>query len=150
MRPLCIPARLCGLLPKLSTLVRSALTGGAATIVDLALIALAVGLFGIPARLANVPALLAGAAVQFLGNRHYAFRATGGSLRRQAALFAATELVAIGLNAALYHVAIGWVAAGTLSAVAVRAVTTNLVFLLWSYPAWCRVFRVRASAEALR
>src|SRR5262245_14398566 len=63
--PLCTPV------PNLSTLVRSAVTGGAATLVDLAFIAVAVGLFGIPARTANVPALLAGAAVQFFGNRHY-------------------------------------------------------------------------------
>ena len=50
-----------------------------------------------------MPALLAGAVVQFAGNRHFAFKAASRSLRRQAVLFALTEAVALTLNAFLYH-----------------------------------------------
>jgi putative flippase GtrA len=128
-------------LARLATFARSALTGGAATIVDLGVIAFAVGVLHASAAAANVPALLAGAVVQFLGNRHFAFRAGGGDVKRQAALFAATEAVTMLLNGLLYHLVATRFPLGPAAAVAVRAVTTNLVFVLWSYPVWSRIFR---------
>src|SRR6478736_9352688 len=83
------------LLARFTTFARSLLTGGAATLADLAVIALATGLFHLSPKVANVPALLVGAIVQFFGNKHFAFRARGGNLRRQATLFVATEAVAL-------------------------------------------------------
>jgi putative flippase GtrA len=126
---------------RLATFARSALTGGAATLVDLAVIAIAVGVLHAPARAANVPALLAGAIVQFVGNRHFAFRASGGDVKRQAALFALSEGVTMLLNGALYHVVATRMTLGPMGAVIARVVTTNLVFVLWSYPVWSRIFR---------
>lgn len=128
-------------LTRLATFARSALTGGAATLVDLAVIGLAVGVLHAPATAANVPALLAGAVVQFLGNRHFAFRAKGGDVRRQAALFALTEIVTLLLNGALYHVVATHFVLGAATAMLARAITTNAVFLLWSYPVWSRIFQ---------
>jgi putative flippase GtrA len=128
------------LLARFTTFARSALTGGAATLADLAVIALATGVLHASPKVANVPALLVGAVVQFFGNKHFAFRARGGDLRRQAALFVATEAVALMLNAALYHGVASLVPLVPTTAVLARAVTTNLVFLLWSYPVWKRVF----------
>lgn len=132
----------------LGRFVRSAATGGLATAADLAVIALAVGVLGAPARAANLPALFVGAAVQFLGNRYFAFRAAAGSVRRQVALFAATEAVALGLNALLYDLVARSFALGTGGAVIARAITSNLVFVAWSYPVWRRVFRAPAAARA--
>ena len=126
---------------RLATFARSALTGGAATIVDLAVIALAVGVLHAPARAANVPALLAGAIVQFVGNRHFAFRAGGGDAKRQAILFALSEAVTMLLNGVLYHAVTTQMTLGPMGAVIARAVTTNVVFVLWSYPVWSRIFR---------
>lgn len=110
------------------------------------MIAFAVGVLGLSPKVANVPALLVGAAIQFIGSRHFAFReARAGSLKKQALLFAATEIVALVLNAALYHaVASAWPLT-TATAVIARAVTTNIVFIGWSYPAWRRVFRAPAA-----
>ena len=136
------------LLARLATFARSALTGGAATVVDLGVIAFAVGVLHAPAAAANVPALLAGAVVQFVGNRHFAFRAGGGDMRRQAVLFALTEAVTMLLNGVLYHLVATRVALGPAGAVVARAVTTNLVFLLWSYPVWSRIFRPALPARA--
>jgi putative flippase GtrA len=136
-------------LARLATFARSALTGGAATLVDLGVIAFAVGVLGVSAAAANLPALLAGAAVQFAGNRHFAFRAGGGDARRQAALFALTEAVTMALNAALYHLVVTRVALGPGGAVIARAITTNLVFVLWSYPVWSRIFRPAPPAPAM-
>ena len=72
---------------------------------------------------------------------NFAFRAASGRLGRQAALFAGVEAVALALNAALYHTVATWTALTPSTAVAARVVTTHLVFLLWSYQAWKRVFR---------
>jgi putative flippase GtrA len=126
---------------RLLTFARSALAGGAATLVDLGVIATAVGLFHVSPRAANVPALLAGAVVQFFGNRCFAFRAQEGSLPRQAALFVLAEAITLGLNGVLYHAVVTHVALGAAGAVIVRALTTNAVFVLWSYPVWKRIFQ---------
>jgi putative flippase GtrA len=131
-------------LARFATFARSALTGGAATLADLAVIAFATGVIHASPQTANVPALLVGAVVQFFGNKHFAFRARGGDLRRQAALFVATEAVALTLNAALYHGVASFVPLVPATAVLARAITTNLVFLLWSYPVWKRVFAAPA------
>src|SRR5262245_52719737 len=91
---------------RLATFARSMLTGGAATLADLAVIALAVGVLHASPRAANIPALVVGATVQFFGNRHFAFRAASGKIQRQALLFIASEVVAMALNAALSHAAL--------------------------------------------
>lgn len=126
---------------RLLTFARSALAGGAATLVDLGVIAVSVGLFHLSPRTANVPALLAGAVVQFFGNRCFAFRAQGGSLSRQVGLFALAEAITLGLNGVLYHAVVTHVTLGVAGAVVVRAVTSNAVFVLWSYPVWRRIFQ---------
>ena len=131
---------------RLATFARSALTGGAATLVDLAVIAFTVGVLHLAPAVANVPALCAGAVVQFFGNRHFAFRGGAGGLARQAALFAVTEAVTMLLNGVLYHLIVTHVSLGAVGAVLVRAVTTNLVFVLWSYPVWKRIFQPAAGA----
>jgi putative flippase GtrA len=125
---------------RFATFLRSALTGGAATLADLAVIALAVGVLHVRPAVANVPALLVGAVIQFFGNRSFAFRAQGGPVHRQAALFALTEAVTLLLNGALYHVVATHLALSTAGAVVARAITTNVVFVGWSYPVWKRVF----------
>jgi putative flippase GtrA len=135
-------------LTRFATFARSALTGGAATLADLAVIAFATGALHASPKVANVPALLVGAVVQFFGNKHFAFRAGGGDLRRQAALFVATEAVALALNAALYHGVASLAPLTPATAVLARAITTNLVFLLWSYPVWKRVFAAPAARAA--
>ncbi len=127
-------------LARFATFARSALAGGAATLVDLGVLAFAVGALHASPAAANAPALLAGAIVQFFGNRHYAFRAGGGHLGKQAALFALAEAVTLLFNGALYHAVVSRVALGPAGAVIARAITTNLVFVLWSYPVWRRIF----------
>lgn len=142
-------SRLTPTLARFATFLRSALAGGAATLADLAVIAFAVGVLGVSAQAANIPALLVGAGVQFLGNRHFAFRAARkGSLRRQVGLFVATEIVGLVLNAALYAAVAGAYPLALGSAVLARAITTNAVFLLWSYPVWRRVFRAPIGVDA--
>lgn len=133
------------------TFARSALAGGAATVTDLIVLAVLVGVFEASPRLANVPALVAGAAVQFVGNRHFAFRASSGSVRQQLAWFALTELVTLTLNGVLYDLVASRVALTAATALLLRLALSSLVFVSWSYPVWRRVFRATApTSDALR
>lgn len=131
-------------------ILRALLAGGAATLADLVVLALLVSVLGVGPRIASIPALAAGGVVNFIGNRHFAFRAAGGSLVRQAGLYAIVELAALAANGALYDVAMRHLPAGLAGAyVAVRLITSHLVFLAWSYPLWRLVFRVPRPAHAL-
>ena len=129
------------LVARFATLLRSLLTGGAATLADVAAMAFAVGVLHASPSAASVPALLVGAAVQFFGNRYFAFRAARAPMANQAFLFVATEAIAMVLNAGLYQAVAGHLPLTLTTALIARMVTTNLVFLLWSYPVWKRVFK---------
>ncbi len=132
--------------PDLGAFTRSALVGATASLSDLAVVAFAVGALHLSPRAANLPALLLGAAVQFVGNRLFAFRASAGALRRQLALFALAEAGALALNGALYHLVATALPLSVVGAVLARAATTNAVYVLYSYPLWRRVFRPAESA----
>ena len=130
--------------------VRAFLAGGAATFADLAVLATLVSIAGVAPRVASIPALLVGGVVNFLGNRHFAFRAAGGSLARQAALYTIVELAALGANGVLFDVVMRLLPVHFAWAyVPVRLVTSHVVFLAWSYPLWRLVFRVPRPAEAV-
>jgi len=125
------------------SLGRSAIIGGLATLADLLLLGLLVGVMGMTSRVANAPSLLAGAVVQFVGNRHYAFEASTGSLRRQLLQFVLTELVAVMLNGILFDGLARQRPLDWLAAMVARTVIGFVVFALWSYPLWRHVFRPR-------
>jgi putative flippase GtrA len=121
-------------------LVRAGLAGAAATIVDLAVLALLVSVFGVSPRVASLPALVLGGVANFVGNRHFAFRAASGSVVRQALLYCAVEAVALGLNGLLYDFVLRTYPSTAHAYVWIRLATSHLVFLCWSYPLWNRVF----------
>lgn len=128
------------ILPRLLRLLRGAGVGVAATVADLVVLALLVEVATLPPTVANVPALLVGAAVQFAGCRHLVFDAAEGSLRRQLAGFAVAEAGTLALNGLAFHLLV------TLTPVPyalARALGTFLVFVGFSYPIWHVVFRVR-------
>jgi len=118
-------------------LARSSLVGLVATAVDLGALAVLVH-FLVPPTVANVPALVAGVAVQFFGNKHFAFRDRSRAYLRQGAQFALVEAGALLLNAVGFHLLVTltptpwWLA---------RAFASALVYLGFSYPLWARVFR---------
>lgn len=129
--------------------LRALVAGGAATAVDLATLALLVSVLDLDPRVANVPALMAGGAVQFLANRRFVFRAQGGGLARQAALFVVVETVALALNGVLYDAAMRLVPPQPGLYALVRLATSNVVFLAWSYPLWRFVFRTPTPRHAV-
>ncbi|MEO8801366.1 MAG: GtrA family protein [Polyangiaceae bacterium] len=131
-------------------IVRSLVAGGAATLADLAVLTACVHLLHWTVRDGNVPALVAGGIVNFVGNRQFAFRdAKHGALDRHVVGYLLVETVALVLNGVLYDLTLRLLPGATHLYWLVRLATSNVVFLLWSYPLWRRVFRAPGVAAAL-
>jgi putative flippase GtrA len=125
---------------RIAELLRAGAAGVAATLVDLGVLALLVSAMHVDPRAASIPALIAGGIANFVGNRHFAFRAHEGSLARQAVLYTVVEVMALALNGLLYDLVLRTVPGAAGAYWLVRLATSHLVFLLWSYPLWRRVF----------
>ena len=117
--------------------------GALATAVDLLALALLVEVLGVPPAVANVPALLAGAAVQFFGCRHLVFGSGEGSLARHLGGFLLAEMGALILNAIIFHVLIR---VTPLPYAFARVGGQAVVYAAFSYPMWSRVFRADVTA----
>ena len=121
----------------LPSFVRAIALGLVATGADLAVLALLVEGAHLAPSTANVPALLAGLVVQFLGCRAFVFPETARSLGEQARGFLVAEAGTLALNGISFHVL---VSATQIPYAAARTLGQLAVFVLISYPAWRRVF----------
>jgi putative flippase GtrA len=83
--------------------LRAIVVGSGATLVDFSVLTTCIRVVGLAPTSARVPALLAGASVQFFGNRTYTFRARAGRIGRQAKLFIAAEAITLTLNYGLFR-----------------------------------------------
>ena len=106
----------------------------------------AAGIAATAADLAVLTLLVAGGVVNFVGNRHFAFRAQTGPLVRQAILYTLVEVIALALNGLLYDVTLRAFPGARPAYWLVRLVTSHVVFLAWSFPLWRRVFTAPARA----
>lgn len=122
---------------KLWTILKSAAVGGVATAIDLLVLTVFVELLHLDAHAANVPALIAGVAFQFLGNKFFAFEDRAGAWAKQGAMFAAVEAGALTLNAVLFHLAIS---ANLIPYLAARVLVQALVYFGFSLPLWTKIF----------
>jgi putative flippase GtrA len=111
---------------------RALVVGSGATIVDFALLSTCIRVVGMSPTAARLPALCAGASLQFFGNRSFTFRAQSGSLSRQARFFVAAELVTLGLNFGLFS----WLAPRVhgVPPELLSFVGTFVVFVTFAYP----------------
>jgi putative flippase GtrA len=100
-----------------------------------------VSLLGISPRVASVPALTLGSVAMFFGQKHFAFRSRGGRVAREVMLFAIVQVVGLALNAVLYDGLLRVSPFATHWYVGARLLTTNLVWLGFSFPTWHYVFR---------
>lgn len=125
-------------LADLLTRLMSALgIGGLATLVDLGLLVVFVELLGLSPEAANVPALLGGAVVQFVGCRELVFKQGKRSVRSTLLPFALVEVGTLLLNAFLF---VALVRLLPVPYAALRLLTTFVVFVGFSFPAWHWVF----------
>lgn len=88
---------------------RALVVGSGATLVDFSIFTTCVRAIEIAPAHARLPALVAGACVQFVGNRGFTFRAQAGRLSRQLKLFAAAELITLGLNWSVFQLLLRYV-----------------------------------------
>lgn len=118
--------------------LRSVGVGLLATGVDIALLWLFIHFAGFTPAQANLPALLVGMAVQYVGNKYVAFEDRSSDHLRQGSLFALVEGGTLGLNALGFHFLV------TLTDVPyplARVGVTLAVYLAFSFPLWRLIFR---------
>ena len=111
---------------------RALIVGSGATLVDFSIFTTCVRAIDVAPAHARLPALLAGACVQFVGNRGYTFRARAGRLSRQLKLFVAAEALTLGLNWSVFQLLIRHVRG--VAPELVSFLGTGLVFLAFAYP----------------
>ena len=128
------------ILHRLAVLVRSMGVGALATATDLGVMALFVSGFGVAPRFASVPALVLGISIQFLGNKLVAFDDRSNDWLRQGGEFMAVEALGFALNLLLFDRAM---ALTHLPYLAVRLVTTSLVYFAVCLPLWSLIFKSR-------
>lgn len=127
---------------------KSAGLGGVATAGDLLTLTLLVEGFGASSSVANIPSLLVGALIQFVGCRHLVFRgAQKGSIQRQLLGFSLVEAGALTMNALGFQLLVAFTPVPYLLA---RVTAGFLVYCGFSYPAWRRVFRSDLSSRVLQ
>jgi putative flippase GtrA len=112
--------------------VRALIVGSGATCVDVAVLSTCIRVVGVAPTSARLPALLAGASVQFFGNRTYTFRAQRGRIGRQARLFIVAELAALAMNYALFRLLVPRVR--ILPPELTSFIGTFIVFIAFAYP----------------
>jgi putative flippase GtrA len=130
---------------RLALVTRSAGVGAVATVADLGALALLVHGLRWDPRQASAPALALGIVVQFVGNKLLAFRDRDPRWALQALRFLAVEALGFVANLALFDLAVRLVPAPP---VALRLVTTNLVYFCVCLPLWTRIFRVGDEAAS--
>jgi len=123
---------------KLQQFIRSIAVGGVATAADLVAIVLLVEGLGVSPLAGNLPALVLGLAVQFFGNKYFAFGDRSRRWVRQGSAFLAVEVGALALNAIAFHIAVSLFAAPYLAA---RLLCSLLVYVAYSFPLWRLVFQ---------
>jgi putative flippase GtrA len=111
---------------------RALVVGSGATLVDFSIFTTCVRAIEIAPAHARLPALVAGACVQFVGNRGFTFRAKAGRLSRQLKLFVVAEALTLGLNWSLFQVLIRH--AHGVAPELVSFLGTGLVFVAFAYP----------------
>ena len=111
---------------------RALIVGSGATLVDFSIFTTCVRVIDVAPAQARLPALVAGACVQFVGNRRFTFRAQAGRLSRQLKLFLAAEAITLGLNWSIFQLLIGRIHG--VPPELVSFLGTGLVFIAFAYP----------------
>lgn len=130
---------------RIQAIARSAGVGTAATLLDLAVLTFLVHGLSLSPRLASPPALAAGVAAQFAGNKLFAFEDRRPEWVVQGLQFLSVEALGIAANLVLFDWLVRHTALGIVPA---RLFTTSVVYFAICLPLWARIFR--ASPEQRR
>jgi len=124
---------------------RSASIGLLATATDLVVLAVLVSGLHLSPRVASLPALALGIAVQFIGNKWFAFEDHSRDWMRQGVQFLGVEVLGFVANIVLFDLA---VTRTHLPYLPLRLLTTNLVYFGLCLPLWSRIFRARTQESS--
>jgi putative flippase GtrA len=111
---------------------RALIVGSGATLTDLSVFTTCVRVIDVAPTTARLPALLAGACIQFIGSRNFTFRARSGRLSRQLRLFLLAEGLTLALNWSVFRLLIKHIT--FLPPELVGFLGTGLVFVTFAYP----------------
>jgi putative flippase GtrA len=111
---------------------RALIVGSGATLVDFSIFTTCVRVIEIAPTRARLPALMAGACVQFFGGRGFTFRARAGRLSRQLKLFLLAESLTLALNWSVFQLLIRVIHG--IPPELVGFMGTGLVFVTFAYP----------------
>lgn len=120
------------------TFARSVAVGLVATAADLTTLALMIDAMGARPVVANVPALLVGTAVQFVGNKRWAFGDRSVTTLAQGIWFGVVAGVTLFLNAFGFHLLVARVGVHYLVA---RLLADAVVYVAFTFPLWHLIFR---------
>ena len=112
--------------------VRALIVGSGATLVDFSIFTTCVRAIDVAPAHARLPALVAGACVQFVGNRSFTFRARAGKLSTQLKWFLAAEAITLALNWSLFQLLIRRIHGAPPELVSFLG--TGVVFVAFAYP----------------
>jgi len=118
--------------------LRSLLVGSLATLFDVGTLTLLVHGLRVDPRLASLPALSLGVGLQFVGNKLFAFQDRRPNWGRQGAQFLAVEVLGVGCNLGLFHLAVSLTA---LPIIPLRLVITSAVYFGICLPLGAKIFR---------
>lgn len=116
---------------------KTVVVGLVASLVDLLCLVVLVEFLGVSKDGANVPSLIAGASIQFLGNRHVVFKSTHKKALPQIIKFTIAELASLALNALGFHLLVVY---SPVPYPLIRPLVTFIVFVGFSNPLWRKVF----------
>lgn len=123
---------------RIQSVARSAGVGAAATLLDLTVLTFFVHGLSLSPRLASPPALAAGIAAQFIGNKLFAFEDKRPEWIVQGLQFLSVEALGVVSNLVLFD----WLMRHTeLGLVPARLLTTSVVYFAICLPLWARIFR---------
>jgi putative flippase GtrA len=124
--------------------VKSAAVGGVATLTDLGVLSLLVYALGLSPRLASPVSLALGIALQFVGNKLFAFEDRRRAWGRQAALFLSVEALGFAANVALFDLALR---ASPLPLLVTRMLCQSVVYFGLCLPGWSLIFKAGAAHD---
>jgi len=115
-----------------------------ATASDLICLMLLIHVVGLDKRMANVPSLLPGLVIMFVGNKLFAFEDRSKQVVKQGSIFLLIEAAAFGLNVLFFDLLVTHT---SIHEIVARLVGTNLTYLGFSFPMWSWLVFRRKSAS---
>lgn len=125
-------------------MLRSLGVGGLGSLVDFVVLALLATGFGLGPRVASPFALLAGMAVQFFGQKLFAFRDRRAAWGSQLVLFGLVEAGGLVMNLVLFDLAVR--ALPSVPYLGLRVLVQLGVYLGFCLPLWSRIFTAEVRA----